>query len=170
MELPEFNIIRDDTMPGVRIWFTHQYDLAPILPAIEYEMCKQFLGESMTHNMLDTMRMRIASILEGMCLSGYILKLDNGEWRVNILEFVANKLSHAIRCGKIVKDIPWHGSIDKQMLARCLVDADGELYDQIKSQSTEIIEWFAAKLNQPVLDYAIEKLKNEIIIDIANIK
>jgi hypothetical protein len=60
--------------------------------------------------------------------------------------------------------------IDKQILARCLVNADGELYDQVKSQSTKVIEWFMSKLDQPVLNNAIEKFKNEMIIDIADIR
>jgi hypothetical protein len=108
MKLPEFNIMRDDVMGGVRIWFSYQYNLVPILPAIEHEICKQFLGETMTHNMLDTMRIKIACVLEEMCRNGYIFKLANDEWRVNIVEFVANRLSHTIRYGKMTEDVPWY--------------------------------------------------------------
>jgi len=172
MEIPEFNILRDDASQGVRIWFNlkHGSDLDPILPAVNDHMHQLFFGESMTHDMLDNMRISLSNFLYDLCSQNYLFKFPNKRWRVNIVEYVANKLSYTVRYGRLAETYTARGPTNKEMLTQCLVNNKGELYDQVKMQPAQIIDWFAEELDQPELYEAIEKLKNEMIIDIANIK
>ncbi|KKL94012.1 hypothetical protein LCGC14_1868980, partial [marine sediment metagenome] len=97
----------------------------------------------------------------------FICKL-NGCWRVNIVKLVAKKLGYDIVRFKPVSDGSFN-MIGRQTLARCLVDRTGNLHDQLKVMPAELIEWFGNSIDDEILNNAIEKYKNKMILDVAGI-
>lgn len=124
----------------------------------------------MSQVVLDMAKARAEVIVRGLIEENYIFKTRK-EWLANSVELVANKLGRSVRYGKLI-EVGYTGFYisDKKVLADCLVDWKGELYDRVKLYPAEVIQWLAEELDQPKLYDAVESFKNEMILEIANIK
>lgn len=171
MEIPKFSIYQDSFKNRYNV---HIYDdgLRPILPLVKEHMEESlFIGMIMNNDTTNLVHQKVNSFLFNLAEQNYIFKFPQNKWQVNIVEIISNKLGYSIRGGKC---IPLTNSEDPtnnyQVLADCLVDYNRELYSQVKLQPAEIIHWLTEELDQPKLYEAVEQLKNEMILEIANIK
>jgi len=176
MEIPKFSIKSDTKYRSIQVEFDFgvEKDIYPIVRILYDYFCQSCIGERMTDAMQLSMRTRVENFLIDLVERNYLFKLPNNRWRVNIVEYVANQLGASVHRGKL-SGLP-HGAMhgiwaNRTTLADCLVDRfDGELIEQMKMQPAEIIEWFAETIDQPKLHAAVDKAKEKLIVEVANIK
>lgn len=142
--------------------------LVCIVPLLELEL-NILVGAMLERQTEIKAQLIINNIFDSWVIQGFVYEF-NGVLRVDIVKLVANKLGYDIIRFKPIYNSSFSFSmVCKQTLARCLTDLYGDLNHQLKIMPAELIEWFGESIDEEILDNAIEKYKNEMILDVAGI-
>lgn len=170
MKYPNFNITINNGSVYINI-----YDiwLQPLGAIIDFLFGPDLCGMPATHQTKYMLEKRILDLFSKLEMLNYVF-LSNNIWRFDVVRFVANMLGRSIEHGELAGSggIPFDFYIsNKEVLAKCLVNqTNGELFPQVSLQPGEIIEWFAEEINVPMLHEAVQRIKNKMILRIANIE
>lgn len=129
---------------------------------------KQFIGFSLSNQVIEEARYVIKQTLYDLSQKGYLYRDYNNKWAFDTLRFALNCLGHDIRCGRIELNV-YVPLLGYAFHAECLIDNDGELCSQVKSLSSEIIETLQDIFKSEIFDQAVELHKTHYIEELAGI-
>lgn len=152
---------------ALHVKFFSGSDMESIFPLLSEEL-NSLRWELLSSGIKDSATAIVYNVLSNWVEQRFVYKLNN-EWKVDIVRLVAKKLGYDIVRFNLVSNGSPDFS-DTQVCARCLVDKCGNLCPQLKMMPAELIEQFGEVINNELLSSAIEKYKNEIILDVAHIR
>lgn len=172
MKIPKINITFNYDRTGLEINPGYgSYGVSSILSCIRDKL-DAYIGFSASDYTRELVQGEVDRFLYALVEANYVFLGHKNEWRINRVEFVSNRLGYTCRHGKLREapciPMPWL-TPDHKVLTSYLVDFNNNFYPQVKMQPAEIIEWFVEKLDQPELYLAVDKIRNEKIIELAKI-
>lgn len=135
---------------------------------ILYGGLNRYSGFGLDDKTVEEAKYTVNGILYDLKNKGYLYKDYDSIWQFDALTFSLNCIGHNIRHGIIDPDNygPMSGY---NFYPECLIEADGELCQQIKRLPAETIEQLADLLCDETFNAAVELYKNHYIELVARI-
>lgn len=164
MKSPCFGIVFEYLAMEPSVWV--EDGLAQLVPVLHYYLRRQYSGWPFDAKLKAQMIYNIGNFIERLINAGLIRKNYQNQWEVDIVGFVEGNVLSSYHYSSFFAQESMYYPLD--ILAQCLMD-ECNLCAQMKKQPAEKITRLAERLNDDKLYEAVERYKDEIILQVAGI-